>query len=614
MSILSVLMLVTVLSLLAATMAGVYLMNLNFAQTHQNAALALQEADSAVSRLTTALVQDPDLNLTDWTYHGTLGKAGPDPEVWAAISFGDRTIGGVHLPRSINNFTGSATQQGTPPGKCRVYAVGCCRGVIQTVEVLLSAPPYPYGLAVAGDLESQALVIRGTADGDASPRPGHLATRKKLTLGANSYISGDVYAREANISPTNCTILGARRLSETPRELPLLDIDELFGKVNGHAVKIDVPAMFNPQVLNTLYTWGTPGNNADTLRLDTSSIRFDNGILRVYGSVSIDAVSLSGKGAILCTGNLTINSQTDLDGSEDWLALVAGGKITLRSRSNSNSNPHTQVRGIVYAQQGLVAERVLVNGSAICNSPTDPDQATANLTNCEFQSDPSTANVTLTVQISGDANGNGGIERTNGSGQAPFSLSRNAQGLASVAGGGTVEGGQIMAADMDRFVNSNGPPFSIPANALTGNGPAADAVLDQFKTLGTLSQSLNSARQALAAAQAALAAAQAADDDDEDGNGNSGQVEAARQAVEAAQAAVDAQLDAFNQQASEATSAYQNYVQTTTGSSSSISSGGGGGGSGPPAPPLKLDFDINAFLPKSESYRISYYRIHKGLP
>ncbi|MBX3170472.1 MAG: hypothetical protein KF760_23905 [Candidatus Eremiobacteraeota bacterium] len=606
MSILSVLMLVTVLSLLASTMAGVYLMNLNFAQTHQNAALALQEADAAVGRLTTALVQNLDLNLTDWTYQGTLGKADPDPEVWAAISFGDRTIGGVHLPRSINNFGGSASDHETPPGKCRVYAVGYCRGVIQTVEVLLSAPPYPYGLAVAGNLESEALTIRGTADGDDSPRPGHLATRRKLTLGANSYISGDVYAREADISPSNCTILGARRLSETPRELPLLDIDELFGKVTGHAVKIDVPAMFNPQVLNTLYTWGTPGNNADTLRLETSSIHFDNGILRVYGSVSIDAVTLSGKGAILCTGNLTIDSQTDLDGRDDWLALVAGGKITLRSGN------HTQIRGIVYAQQGLEAEKVLVNGSAICNSASDPDQAAAKLTNCEFASDPTTANVTLTVQISGDASGNGGIERTNGSGQAPFSLSRNAQGLASVSGGGTVESGEIMASGMDRFVNSNGPPFSIPANALTGNGPAADAVLDQFKTLGTLSQSLDSARQALAAAEAALAAAQAADDDDDDGN--SGQVEAARQAVEAAQAAVDAQLEAFNQQASAAQSAYQNYVQTTTGSSSSVSSGGGGGGSGPPAPPLKLNFDINAFLPKSESYRISYYRIHKGLP
>ena len=605
MSILSVLMLVTVLSLLASTMAGVYLMNLNFAQTHQNAALALQEADGAVSRLTTALVQNPDLDLTDWNYHGTLGKPGPDPEVWAAISFGDRTIRGVHLPRSINNLAGSATDHETPPGKCRVYAVGCCRGVIQTVEVLLAAPPYPYGLAVAGDLQSEALVIRGTAAGDTSPRPGHLATRRKLTLGANSYISGDVYARQAEISPSNCTILGARRLSETPRELPLLDIEELFGKVTGHAVKIDVPAMFNPQVLNTLYTWGTPGNNADTLRLETSSIRFDNGILRVYGNLAIDAVALSGKGAILCTGNLTIDSQTELDGSEDWLALVAGGKITLRSGHK------TQIRGIVYAQQGLDAEKVLVNGSAICNSPSEPDQASAVLKNCTFESDPNTANITLTVQITGDVNGNGGIERTNGVGQAPFSLSNNAQGVASVTSGGTVQSGEIMASGMDSFVNPNGPPFSIPANALTGNGPAADAVLDQFKALGALSQSLDSARQSLAAAQAALAAAQAADDDDEDGD--NGQEEAARQAVEAAQAAVDAATAAFNEQASVAQTAYQSYVQTTTGSSSTVS-GGGGGGSGPPAPPLKVNFDINAFLPRSESYRISYYRIHKGLP
>lgn len=596
-------MLVTVLSLLAATMAGVYLMNLNFAQTQQNSALALQEADAAVSRLTAALVQDPNLNLTDWTYHGTMGKAAPDPEVWAAISFGDRTIGGVHLPRSINNFSGSVTDHETPPGKSRVYAVGCCRGVVQTVEVLLSAPPYPYGLAVAGDLQSQALVIRGTAASDSSPRPGHLATRKKLTLGPNSYVSGDVYAREAEISPNNCTILGARRLSETPRELPLLDIDELFSKVNGHAVKIDVPAMFNPQVLNTLYTWGTPGNNADTLRLETSSIRFENGILRVYGSVSIDAVSLSGKGAILCTGNLTIDSQTELDGSEDWLALVAGGKITLRSGRK------TEVRGIVYAQGGLEAEKVLVNGSAICNSPTAPDEAKAVLQNCVFESDPSTANVTLTVQISGDANGQGGIERTNGSGQAPFSLSRNSLGGASVSNGGTVDGGQSFPADMENFVNSNGPPFSIPAGARTGNGPAADAVLDQFKALGALSQSLDSARQALAAAQAALAAAEASHDED----GNSSGVESARRAVESAQAAVDAALQAFNQQASAAQTAYQNYIQTTTGSTSSVSNGGGGG-TGPPAPPLKLNFDINAFLPRSESYRISYYRIHKGLP
>ena len=605
MSILSVLMLVTVLSLLASTMAGIYLMNLNFAQTHQNAALALQEADGAVSRLTTALVQDPELNLTDWTYHGTLGKSDADPEVWAAISFGDRTIRGVHLPRSINNFGGSASDHDTPPGKCRVYAVGCCRGVIQTVEVLLAAPPYPYGLAVAGNLQSEALVIRGTAAGDTSPRPGHLATRRKLTLGANSYVSGDVYAREAEISPSNCTILGARRLSDTPRELPLLDIEELFGKVTGHAVKIDVPAMFNPQVLNTLYTWGTPGNNADTLRLETSSIRFDNGILRVSGHLAIDAVSLSGKGAILCTGNLTIDSQTELDGTEDWLALVAGGKITLRSGHK------TQIRGIVYAQQGLDAEKVLVNGSAICNSASEPDQAMAVLKNCTFESDPSTANITLTVQITGDVNGNGGIERTNGVGQAPFSLSNNAQGIASVSSGGTVQSGEIMASGMASFVSPNGPPFSIPANALTGNGPAADAVLDQFKTLGALSQSLESARQSLAAAEAALAAAQAADDDDEDGN--SSQVEAARQAVEAAQAAVEAATAAFNEQASVAQTAYQSYVQTTTGSSSTVS-GGGGGGSGPPAPPLKVDFDINAFLPRSESYRVSYYRIHKGLP
>jgi hypothetical protein len=605
MSILSVLMLVTVLSLLASTMAGIYLMNLNFAQTHQNAALAQQEADAAVSRLTTALVQDPDLNLTDWTHHGTLGKTDPDPDVWAAISFGDRTIRGVHLPRSVNNLSGSSTQHETPPGKCRVYAVGYCRGVIQTVEVLLAAPPYPYGLAVAGNLESEALVIRGTADGDTSPRPGHLATRRRLTLGPNSYISGDVYAREADISASNCTILGARRLSETPRELPLLDINELFGKVTGHAVKIDVPAMFKPQVLNTLYTWGTPGNDADTLRLETNSIRFDNGILRVYGSVSIDAVTLSGKGAILCTGNLTINSETELDGSEDWLALVAGGKITLRAGQK------TQIRGIVYAQQGLEAEKVLVNGSAICNSASDPDAAAALLKNCVIESDPSTANVTLTVPISGDVNGNGAIERSNGSGQAPFSLSSNAQGLTSVSSGGTVESGEGMPASMDGFVSSNGPPFSIPANAVTGNGPAADAVLDQFKTLGSLSQSLESARQSLEAAQAALAAAQAADDDDEDGDDS--QVEAARQAVEAAQAAVNAAVEAFNQQASVAQSAYQGYVQTTTGSSSSVSSGGGGG-SGPPAPPLVLDFDVNAFLPKSESYRISYYRIHKGLP
>lgn len=227
----------------------------------------------------------------------------------------------------------------------------------------------------SGIVASGPMLVAGvSAAGEVADQPGHIAGNGDVTLnGPATRVTGDVKATGAvNRSPSGVEIEGQVQGQHSQVSLPSIPIASydpghdasIVRKVEGISQGLEID--------------GLARCDGD-LSVNTSGLRLENGLLFVDGDLVIRG-GISGRGAIICTGNVTVKGGSELS-TTNLAAIVARGKVTLTAAGSSN-----HFRGLVYTETGMEASDLKLVGAFVHRSGSGGGEM--KLTNCDVTYDP----------------------------------------------------------------------------------------------------------------------------------------------------------------------------------------------------------------------------------
>lgn len=603
-----VLSLVLIMAMLALTMTALYMTNLNFTQASLNRTLALQEAETGVHELLARLIAAADYGSTGnevlaSTCSVDVNMSDPDPTRRAGFHVISFQKGGP-WPYSSNCLGSGGTGYGgrsLPVGSVHVLSVGYHKGQYVTLEVLLQHPPFPYGLACDGPVRSlSALVVQGTTGVRSGgvlelDRPGHVASNAAVSqavdiAGDETLITGFIQTPGTiKISP-QAVVRGGLKPGSEPLELPKINFAN-FSQVATEGVKVLDPEFFERQHLNTLYY------SARDLSFQ-GGITFEKGLVRCTGNVLVKN-GVDGEGAIISDGDVTIQGGASLTGSNK-VAIVARGKITLQG---GDSN----FQGLVYSEAGVEADHVTIVGNTVVNVPEGSTASGEALMKERVRvvADSSVGKWTLSVARPGAAQYQSQPGRfpikpstsTSNDGTFYFPVAPVGLGPPYYPPENNQDVSLYLDAARDGFwaavSDPNGPPISINRDGDPIEA-GASGVLDMYAWMGYVAADARPKAIELKDARDALAA----NPDDP----------ALQARVNSLQSDLDAIHDQFVSVEGQARGAFMAFFNDHTRTDGSAEL--------PPPdasdPPARFDFDLNTFMPPSDSYRITFWQLRQG--
>ncbi|HXE71638.1 MAG TPA: hypothetical protein VNO81_03175 [Candidatus Nitrosotenuis sp.] len=397
----TVFLIVAVMATLAMTMTSLFMTGLNFTNGFLNGDLALNEAEAGLSELLWKLSEDERWGEErDVFLRSTATPDASEQEAWHMVTF--RRGDGV--PWSTNNYQGTASDgyggRTVPTRFVHAYSVGYFRGQYRVVEALIEDPPYPIALGCSGRVTSLSpLDVRGTTETSAymageEDRPGHVLCnspegvriqRGDASSEVRTFISGFVKAvGPVSIEPPATVKGGVRPYADTST-LPSFDITSYRNAGEPGVINI-VDSTLSSQNLDVMYYC------SHDLTCE-GSVVLDNAFLYVDGALTIKGC-LSGRGAVVVNGPVTIERDTALMGT-NRVALLAAGDVTLRGQGNF-------FQGFVYSEGDLDARNIKVLGSLVVNSDS-PEKGNSVLDRVTVISNQETGEIRFTASSSSDA-------------------------------------------------------------------------------------------------------------------------------------------------------------------------------------------------------------------
>ena len=352
------------LSLLFVMAAGA-VSQLRFTSHADNAQRAKALAEAAIETTIARLRQD----LTFGQASGLL-ETMPAAEVRVQhgnavglLSFHESKAEELEIPVSLNNVDSDAPEEGwrdrvIPSEAVQLVAVGTCGGVSRTVEAVLHVPRFPYVVSSSGQFSSDGPLVLGVLPDGTDPAqlslddllPGHLASNSSVEVRGEAVISGDVNAVESITMVDPATVRGLRKPNSSP--IPLAQV-----RVTNYQP--------NPAITETFVGSTDPvelaGFYQGSGQVTTSSLDLQGAVLYVDGNLHVTG-GVSGKGAVICTGTITIDGTT---------ALVSDQKIALLSQGDVTLNGHGAFHGVVYTEGNLNSSGVKLIGALIANSTSN---------------------------------------------------------------------------------------------------------------------------------------------------------------------------------------------------------------------------------------------------
>ncbi|MBI3929705.1 MAG: hypothetical protein HY319_29465 [Armatimonadetes bacterium] len=399
---LSVLLMVAVMVVLAATMVALYTSNLSFTQAFYNGSVALDEAEAGINEVMFWLTRDDTMSfgLNDEEIRGTLTSQFDPSGAYHLVTFRS----GTGFPHSTNNVNNDRDMgyggRTVPDGTVHVISTGYCRGKYRTIEAVITRPPFPFGLASSGKIHSiNPLIIKGTSSvdnyqDDEEDRPGHLLCNsaegvviEQVNPPTPTRISGFVKSVGPIQVEPPAEILGGIRPGADPSTLVDIDVESFRNQGQPGVVTLIDDTFTEPQDLDIMYYF------TGTKLTYQGSVALDSAMLYVDGDLEI-AGSLTGTGLVVVNGDVVIGQGAALDG-DSKLALLATGDVFLRGGSS-----HFQ--GLVYCEGNLDARNVTIVGNTIVTS-ADETRGNAVLDQVTLVSNEETANMTITVTSSTQA-------------------------------------------------------------------------------------------------------------------------------------------------------------------------------------------------------------------
>ena len=583
--------LMALLTVLAAGMVAVYTSSLNHVQAFSNGELAQAEAESAINELIARLNEDPTFGDNGEEIRGTRTRGMSEEQAYHILTFDNSSS----YPHSVNARGGSGSGsmgRSIPNGHVHAVATGYCRGQYRTVEVLLEHPPFPYGLASSGQINSVTpLEVRGTS-GAWSPgdedRPGHLVSNSPggVTIGSSSgastFISGMVKSRGAINIGQPATVLEGLFPHSSTVQLPNINLASFNNYGDDGVIEI-LDREFPAQILDAMYYSHHTITYNGPVSMNNSFMYCEEDI-NIYGG-------LSGVGAIVARGNVTINGGSQFSGTNN-VAVLAGGRITLRGAGN-------YFRGIVYGEGGIDAQNVTVVGNAIANNASRPEAASVRLDDVIFISSDETSTLNFTARSRRAA-----VRQRQG-GRIPFQITLEGDTFPR----GDRNGGRELIGETDSNqsldeLRSNVSgllrslwPASGPSEVVWNGAYDPGTQGGQVRRIGELFRTAFGhleAGQVLQEELDLLIDAPSTPDDD--------QTAADRRAEIRSEMAT--LRGRFQSAIAEAESEYIRYVEETANSNGSYLEGFA-------EPDVFRDYsiDLNTYLPQSEQYRIAYYNV-----
>ena len=380
----TVLAMVSALAILGSALMCLFLNNLNLFQASNNGELAQREAEAGLTEVLARLNADPDLGIAGApVFRSTVTPGRESSSSYHQVSFDPK-----YGPYSTNNKLTDASPLGVhptgyharalPPGTVHLISQGYCQGQYRTLEALVVHPNFPYALACDGDIaSSDALVVAGADNALGVPpynRPGSLASNASLNLAGAVNITGSARAGGSILVASGHVDGGV--YPQSPRlGLPFIPTTQYDLPVDSSIT----PNVWAPTGgASTVEFFGTAAQvlsgytRCDYDVIFHAPVDLRNGLLRCSKSVRF-LQGLTGEGAVVADGEISLRGERTDALQWDRVALVAGGPLHISLAGT--------FRGLAYSQRSLQIENSLVIGSALSSGPPGSQPASVTLTN-----------------------------------------------------------------------------------------------------------------------------------------------------------------------------------------------------------------------------------------
>ena len=369
-SILLVLIVGALAAMLAVIVAGLSLNQLALSKQSASRGLYQLAGDSVTSLALSELQDDPTFGQPGHPQRNRLFRwTGPEGEE-GFLTFDPGVAASNGIEASVNNFTGTvAVDAGTrkvPPGMILLRGYGKYAHNQACVEAVVRRPPFAFAISATGDLNLEGTAVVGELPAGANVQnfpsgnpdlfkdllPAHIRANGDITLSGNVVIQGNATAGGQVVLSGTSEVRGDVVTEGGPIGVSQLNVSR-YDPPPGSFEELTTNFL-NSATLSGYHRY--PATTGGGLLIN-GPLTLNDGVLFVDGDLTVRN-GLHGNGAVISTGNITIQGATRIEGF-DRVALMADQGILLQG-----SGP-AQFQGAVYANGNITARGITVAGSII---------------------------------------------------------------------------------------------------------------------------------------------------------------------------------------------------------------------------------------------------------
>ena len=407
-SLATVMMVVAMMLTLGFTVVAIAFNHLNLSFKSSNQTQADHLAEATLAKAIDRIVNDREYGLLGTAEEKTVRIIRPSTGMFSSLPEGsegiltfDETYANEQgIPYSTNNRT-EAGVNGVDgvlvPGESfHLVATAHVKNCTSTMEAILSVPQFPFSVAADGEIRSDGgLLVASVKPGipydlnyplhEDDLRPGHLVSNSKvgdeaIVLTGENKIYGDLQSSSGVTLESETAIFGEVRTNAADEQLPRLNVQDYDPETDEDPIE--------PNMVNS----GAGTLEVEGYNKSTSSLTVDNGIvlsggvLYVGGDLTVSAGGVSGKGAIIATGNVTVYGDGEAT-SDNEAAIIAGGNVVIKGSSSEKA----KFAGLIYTEGQLDAENLRLAGVFVAAG----ENSSVEFTNTEVYEDPSKSSIKI---------------------------------------------------------------------------------------------------------------------------------------------------------------------------------------------------------------------------
>lgn len=429
-SLATVMMVVAMMMTLGFTVVAIAFNHLNLSFKSNNHARAKHLAEAVLAQAIDKIVADQEFGTTGTAEEKTIrivASTNPDELFYSLpsgseglLTFDEDLAAAEGIAYSTNNRTESGVNgfQGiTVPGESfHLVATARVKNSTSKVEAILTVPKFPFSVAAEGTIRSNGgLTVASVAPNvpydlaypihEDDLRPAHMVSNFidegaegggiGVTLSGENKIYGDLQSSSGVELEADTAVLGEVRTYAAAEALPIIDVrkydpdPDVMPPYDPDGPEYpELPDESDVKYVNsgagTLTVEGYNKSNGD-LTVD-SGIELNGGVLYVDGNLQVSAGGVTGKGALIATGDIRISGDGEAF-SDNEASLIADGNIVLKGTTSEKA----KFSGLIYTHGQLDAENLRLAGVFVAAG----DSSSVEFTNTEVYQDSSLSVIEL---------------------------------------------------------------------------------------------------------------------------------------------------------------------------------------------------------------------------